>query len=289
MQEKYIWLGLVLILGIGVIGWNAVTPLNQSASAPQVREVSQRAAPASLPLTAPRRLAPFATEDATLEVQIDQLIAKHDPESAYAAYWLIANCETFNRDHDRLVYDLEEVTQNRNMIPYRGMSDSEKQHEAKLCSRMTERMRLSRFDYLATAVKAGVSGAAVQMAEEGPFGDRTALATRPDDPLVQEWKAKIRDLLTKEAERGDLLTLNYLWMHSLTGDALIAKDPALTYRYAVALGLIESDLTGPKAIEATTYAPEGPLLTSIVDLNAEQRKAERAAAQRIADNARERR
>lgn len=51
---------------------------------------------------------------------------------------------------------------------------------------MTERMRLSRFDYLAVAVKAGISGALIQMATEGPFGDSTALSTRPDDPLVQE-------------------------------------------------------------------------------------------------------
>jgi len=104
-------------------------------------------------------------------VQIDQLIA--------------------NREYDRMIFDVEEVTQHRNMIPYRGMNDSEKQRNSKLCAGMSERTRVSRFDYLASAAKAGTSGAVIQMAKEGPFGDRSALATRPGDPLVQEWKANV--------------------------------------------------------------------------------------------------
>ncbi|AKU20847.1 hypothetical protein [Massilia sp. NR 4-1] len=284
MQKKYVLAGagLALILGISLINWHAATPVKQDIHTPQTHP-----APATIPKVVPPPLSSQATEDAPLSVQLDRLVATHDPENSYEAYWLIANCDTFNRQHDRMIFDMEEVTQNRNLIPYRGMNDSEKRHDAKLCAGMTERMRLSRFDYLATAAKAGVSGAIIQVAEEGPFGDRTALTTRPDDPLVQEWKAKVLDQLAKEAESGDLLTLNYLWSHTVTGDALIAKDPALTYRYAVAQGLIYRDLKGPAANEATMYAPEGQLMMSIVDLKPEQRMAERAAAQRIADKARE--
>jgi hypothetical protein len=284
MQERYVWAGLVLMLGIGVIGWNAVTPVNQASVAPLARPVH-----ASFPGMVPRPPARQVSGDAALEVQIAQLVATHDPEDAYAAYWLIANCETFNREHDRMIFDEEEVTQHRNMIPYRGMNDSEKQRDTKLCAGMSERTRVSRFDYLASAAKAGISGAVIQMAAEGPFGDRSALATRPDDPLVQEWKAKVLDQLAKEAEGGDLLTLNYLWVHALSGDELVAKNPALAYRYVVARGLIDGDVNGPQATEATMYAPEGTLMASMFDLSAEQRTAERAAAQRIADNARERR
>jgi len=285
MQNRYIWTGLALILGIGVIIWNAMAPAPavHSAGAPPQRPVL-----AAFPAMVPRQSAPPTAEDAPLGVQVDQLIATHDPDDAYTAYWLIANCEIFNRDHDRMIYDLEEVTQKRNMIPYRGMNDSEKQHDTKLCAGMNERMRVSRFDYLAIAVKAGVSGAAIQMAAEGPFGDHSALKTRPDDPLVKEWKANVLEQLSKEADSGDLSTLNYLWVQTLTGDELIAKDPALAYRYAVAQGFIYGEINGPEALEATMYAPEGQLMKTMVDLSAEQRSAERAAAQRIADNACER-
>jgi hypothetical protein len=73
------------------------------------------------------------------------------------------------------------------------------------------------------------------------------------------------------------------------GDALIPKDPALAYRYAVALGLIFKEVDGPQGIGASIYAPDGNLAQSIPDLSAEQRAAELVAAQHIADNARERR
>jgi hypothetical protein len=284
MKKKYLWAVPVFILGIALICWNNVAPENRGMDAPQVIPTF-----APIPKPVPRAPTTPAKEDVALGVQVDRLIATGGPENAYAAYWLIADCEAFNREHDRMIFDMEEVKQKRNMIPYRAMNASEKQHDAKLCTGMTERMRVSRFDYLASAAKAGISGAVVQIAEEGPFGDRTALTTRPDDPLVQEWKAKVLDQLTKEAESGDLLTLNYLWVRTLAGGPLVAKNPAQAYRYALAQGLIYGEINGPKAIEATMYAPEGQLMLSIVDLSAEQRAAERAAAQRIADKARERR
>jgi hypothetical protein len=39
----------------------------------------------------------------------------------------------------------------------------------------------------------------VALVEEGPFGDPSALETRPDDPLVKEWKDKValRDIVVK--------------------------------------------------------------------------------------------
>ena len=74
----------------------------------------------------------------------------------------------------------------------RGMTEREKQHDARLCGPMTERERQARLDYLAIALEAGVRGAAEAFLEAGPFGDPSALQTRPDDPLVKEWKATAR-------------------------------------------------------------------------------------------------
>jgi hypothetical protein len=284
MRRTLIGVGLVLVVGLGALSWHAVAPAKQGVPAALARAAQ---APGGWFAALPP--APPAAPEPALGAQVDQLLATHDPEDALAAYWLIANCETFNREHDRAVYDLEEVKQQRNMIPFRMMNDSEKQHDTRLCMGMSERMRLSRFDYLGTAVKAGLSGALIQTAEEGPFGDNTALATRPDDPLVREWKASVLSQLSSKAEDGDLQALGYLWIHELIGNTLIAKDQALAYRYAVARGLIAGEIRGPDDIEAKMFAPESPEIKSMVDLTPEQRAAELVAAQRIADKARERR
>lgn len=289
MQKKYVWAGLALAFGAGIIGWKAGTTPERDAHPPQASAVR---APSPSPMPAPtaRMPAAQARTDATLVEQVDQLIATHDPENAYKAYWLIAECDWFNRDHDRAVYDIEEVKQKRSVMPYRAMNEREKQQATKLCADMTERMRVSRFDYLAIAANAGVSGAVTQMAEEGPFGDRNALVARPDDPLVKEWKTKVLDLLAKAAEAGDLETLNYLWPQQMIGEGpLVPKNPALAYRYGVALGLIFGDINGPTDTSAEMYAPEGQLMSSVPGLSAEQRAAERAAAQRIANIVHERR
>jgi hypothetical protein len=290
MQEKYIWAAVVGVVVTVALGWNATHTVDQGPAPLPAPQTSQaQPGGASIAKTKPARLAAPGADEAPLAEQVEQLAATHDPENEYKAYWLIRDCEAFNRVHDNLIMDIDQLTKNNQWFPFRGMTDSEKQHETKVCTGMTERMRTSRFNYLADAVKAGVSGAVVQVVDEGPFGDRSALTTRPDDPLVQEWTATVKEQLSKQAESGDLVTLNYLWAHRLMGDALIPKDPALAYRYAVALGLIFKEVDGPQGIGATMYAPDGNLAQSIPDLSAEQRAAELAAARHIADAARERR
>ncbi len=290
MQEKYIWAAVVGVVVIVALSWNVTHTVDQSPASlpalqtPQARPVG--ASTAKMPLSRPSAPAP---DEAPLAEQVEQLAATHDPESEYKAYWLIRDCEAFNRVHDNLIMDIDQLTKNNQWFPFRGMTDSEKQHETKVCTGMTERMRTSRFNYLADAVKAGVSGAVVQVVDEGPFGDRSALTTRPDDPLVQEWKTTVTEQLSRQAESGDQVTLNFLWARRAMGDELIPKDPALAYRYAVALGLIFKDLDGPQGIGATLYASDGNLVKSISDLSAEQRAVELAAAQHIADAARARR
>lgn len=290
MQGKVILAGLGLALGMGAICWHTMTSARQGVPA-----VLARPAQAAMPGSALQRSAtalvaalqaPQEKQELPLGTQVEQLIATHDAGDAYAVYWLIVNCETFNREHERAIYDIEEARQNRNFFPFRAMTDSEKQRETRLCSGMTERMRLSRFDYLATAVKAGVSGALMQMVWEGPFGDSSALTTRPDDPLVQEWKAAMLERLEKSADSGDMVTLNYLWVHEQIGDALVARNPALAYRHGVALGLVHGEINGPSDDLAAMFAPEGQMMTMALDLTPEQRAAERAAAQRIVDKAR---
>jgi hypothetical protein len=233
------------------------------------------------------------TEEAPLNEQIERLLATHKAEDAYRAYWLVADCAAFNLNGDRIVFDQEELKHPKpGALPgFRGMSEEEKRHDARLCSGMSERQRQSRLDYLAIAAKAGVFGAALNFANEGPFGDPSALQTRPGDPLVQEWRATARAQLTQAAEAGtDLSAIQYLAQAHADGAVLGAKDPLLAYRYFAAWDLIEEDLLGPAHPLVKNLARIREQRSGMLnDASPEQRAAELAAARRIADLAKMRR
>ncbi|MBC7452276.1 MAG: hypothetical protein H7335_00930 [Massilia sp.] len=221
-------------------------------------------------------------------------MATRDPEDAMAAYRLLANCDEFNRRHDRVIRDMEDVANthsNRDGLPrYRGMTQSEKQHDTVLCAPMTERMRRSRIDYLAIAATAGVAGASVSFAEEGPFGDRTAITSRPDDPLVREWKDKARAQLTRDAEAADPSALYFLWFQNMNGNVLHQTPPALAFRYGVAMGKIDEDIHGANDAANGFFGEKSQMMQLMVkDMSPEQRAAEVTQAQRIAEVARQRR
>lgn len=289
VREK---LGLALVVAVAAATLFAVTRREPAADvrteAPQPArglQWLQATAPAA-PMAAPEAPAP------SLADQVDALIATRDPVKAFAAYQLLADCESFNRDGDRIIFDVQEPgpQQGDAMPGMRGMTAAEKAHEAVLCRGMTERMRQSRLDYLATAAQAGVPGAAIAMATEGPFGDRTALATRPNDPLVQQWKTSVHAQLTRAADAGDLSVLHYLAGMQTSGDAPFTKDAAEAYRYGLALGLIQRDVHGPNDAMGTLYSVDGGLMQSIgADLNPQQRAAALAAATQILERDRARR
>jgi hypothetical protein len=230
--------------------------------------------PAAVPLTG---------EAVPVGVLVERLLATHDPQQAYAAYLMVSGCAWYNSKHDIQVYD-DKLRVNRAMNP------SETAHLNKMCGNMTERERQARLDYLAIAVKAGVPGTAWTFAAEGPFGDPSALKTRPDDPLVREWKATALAQLTQSAEAGDPSTLVVWGLQNLGGSDLADKNPALAYRYLIAFGLMDADRAGPNDAGAKAYADGSPMMNAFgFDLTPEQRASEQAAARRIADEARARR
>lgn len=245
--------------------------------------VPKAAPPASMqpatPATAP-----------TLAELVDHFSATGNPHDAMAAYLLLKNCAAFNRDGDQLIFEALDRHRPGHLMPgFRNLTDVEKAQQTRRCTGMTERMRVARLDYLAIAARAGVMGAAIEMASEGPFGDRTALDTRPDDPLVQAWKLEVVTLLARAADGADLEVLEYMAARQQSNDPLFNQYPALAYRYGVARGLIYGDLIGPEETVHLLYAPDGALMQGIAaGLSPEQRAAELAAATRIADLARAR-
>lgn len=214
--------------------------------------------------------------DVPLSDHVQRLLATHDPHDAHTAYLLVASCARFNDTHDLELYDHAQRSQRR-------MNADERRHLTAMCGKMTERERLARLDYLATAVKGGVAGAAWTFAVEGPFGDPSALQTRPDDPLVREWKATAAAQLEQAAEAGDASTLLVWGMVSLQGPGMLDADPTRGYGYLLAFGLIDADRHGANSPSAQQYASGSDIMNAFGGaLTPQQRAAALALAQRIA-------
>jgi hypothetical protein len=281
------WLvGALVVAGIGAAGlmWNSSTRETVVA----VTRASPPAAPrAAVPAQAVSAAVPAsvlaAAANQNLSAHVADLLASHDPYAAYAAYTLVSSCASFNRRHDLEVHDDKAGAK-------RALNADERRNMTRMCSQMTERERLARLDYLATAVKAGVPGAAWMYAAEGPFGDPSALTTRPDDPLVREWKATAASQLDTAAESGDTTALMLWGMQKLTGSDLTDKHPVQGYGYLVAVGLIDAEVTQPGDRSLQMFAEGSGLLTALGgQLTQEQRTAALAEARRIAAAAKARR
>ncbi len=239
-------------------------------------QASRPAAPAALPPAPALPAMPTRELDLPLADQVERLLATQDPKDAYTAYLLLASCVIVNDTHDLKFYDSTLRTS-------RAMTAAERQQVTAWCSGMTERERQARLDHLAIAARGGVAGAAWTFFAEGPFGDPSALQTRPDDPLVREWKATAAAQLAQAAEAGDETTLLLWGFKNLKADGTLDTDPALGYGYLLAYGLIAPDRILGGTPAAQQYAEGSNLMKALGGaLSPEQRAAAMAAAQRIA-------
>jgi hypothetical protein len=85
------------------------------------------------------------------------------------------------------------------------------------------------------AAKAGVDGADLAFLSAGPFGDPSALQSRPDDPLVLAWKKQALEQLREQAALGKLSSIMNLLSEYIQGDGIVAKDPATSLPYVIAV------------------------------------------------------
>lgn len=180
---------------------------------------------------------------------VDALRASGNPEDAFAAYLLVSDC---------LFYQKEGWLPQVGQHGMEGLTAAEEQEQRQRCAGLTQRVAMSRLDDLDKAVAAGVTGAACAYYAEGPFGDPAALKTRPDDPLVREWKARAVAQMTRQAEQGEFGALNLLHVAYGNGDDVVEKNPALALRYALALRQITDEWglfrEGPSPYDDTRLA-----------------------------------
>ncbi len=171
-----------------------------------------------------------------LASQIDQLIATGKPADAFAAYGLVADCLYFQKWGTLPFIGFPG--------PIRDMTEEEAQAQSTLCEGMTERIKTSRLEHLKIAAEAGVMGADSAFLNQGPFGDPSALLSRPDDPLVQAWKQQAIAYLTTQANNADQGSLTTLFYEYSVGSDVVAKNPTLALTYALALRKLNDQTEG---------------------------------------------
>lgn len=212
-----------------------------------VPDAAATAATAAASAPPGRSLASYLNIDATpaadaapvvvsLAQRLERLGASGKPEDAYAAYNLIDDCIVFQRESRLPGMEFELG---------REMTAEEKAAQQQLCAGMTQRQREDRLGYLATAAQGGVPGAATLFLSEGPFGDRSALRNRPDDPLVQAWKRQAIAQLTTQADAAELTSVSTLMMAYLRDGDVVQKDAPQAYGYLLALRMVYNDILTP--------------------------------------------
>ncbi|MGX9696059.1 hypothetical protein ACWYXK_03655 [Janthinobacterium lividum] len=210
------------------------------AGAPQA-DAAAASAPAGRSLASYLNIGAAPVADAapvpvTLGRQLARLGASGKPEDAYAAFNLIDDCIVFQQEGRLPGMEFELG---------REMMAEEKAAQQQLCAGLTQRQREDRLGYLATAAKAGVPGSATLFLSEGPFGDRSALRNRPDDPLVQAWKRQAIAQLTAQADAAEMTSVSTLMMAYLRDGEVVRKDAPQAYGYLLALRQVYDDILAP--------------------------------------------
>lgn len=193
--------------------------------------------------------------------RIARLGATGNPRDAFQAYQLANACASI-RESRRTT--LPEITPD--------------QVDAQ-CGDITNDQIRNMEKHLDLAVKAAVPGALVAKSTRGPFGDGLdVLTTRPNDPMVVQWRGDMVDALTAHAaETGELLTLFGL-ENAHASDLFGRRDMTLSLTYF--LVQIEIMRRNPKA-RTLIEAMERNANIVYADLSTEQKEAARQNARAI--------
>jgi hypothetical protein len=230
-----------------------------SVDAPPVAAVSKVQAEARSSATIPgsQESTPAASNETRAQVvstglsaKVKALAASSEPRDAFTAFHILSQCK-LARDEERQ-YQLTKQSERdpeRAWLVQAGVVGAKAIEKA--CGDLDESDFRDRIVLVERAAEAGVPMAAIRLANEGPWGDESALHTRWDDPVVQEWRQKVIRLTHLAARKGDVASLSSLQAQYEDGAGLIAeKNPELALQFAVAKHMVYEAQTGRKMIGA---------------------------------------
>lgn len=227
-----------------------------SASAPQHKLPTVQAANTATPISAAPTARPQATGPAfSLTERVRSLAKSPDPIDAYRAYVILSECKSA-RDEEHVLLETKQADRDPNQVK---LIEAEffKQRIMQACGDLTAGEIAGRLALIERAAEAGVPVAALQMSNEGPWGDPHALYTRWSDPLVQDWRAKVVSLITRSAEKGDIAALTSLAAQYESGSGLVAeRDLEVALKYVVAQNVLHEAKLGRPVLGGEKQARE---------------------------------
>jgi hypothetical protein len=122
-------------------------------------------------------------EGVSLQQRVEHLLMRGTPRDRYQAFAVLARC-AHAIDFDRYLTSLPAGSETTRLRERYGDGSV---RIAAACGDLSARLVERRIELVAAAADDGIPGAASAWIEEGPYGDRSALTQRPDDPLVVEW------------------------------------------------------------------------------------------------------
>ena len=153
---------------------------------------------------APRELtrpaSPGAASDTfSLRSRVERLLVPGTSRERYRAFAVLARCaHAIDFDH----YLKSRPVDSESMRLRERYGDGSARIAA-ACGDLSARQLELRVDLAASAADEGVPGAASAWVEEGPYGDKTALTQRPDDPLIVEWAHQAIARVNAATKRSD--------------------------------------------------------------------------------------
>jgi hypothetical protein len=135
----------------------------------------------------------------SLRQRVERLLTRGTPRDKYQAFNMLVRC-AHALDFDRY---LKSLPSDAGSMDLRRRYGDGAQRIGTACGDLTMRQLDQRLELAASAADDGIPGAATAWIEEGPYGDKTALTQRPDDPLIVEWAQQAIARVGAATKRSD--------------------------------------------------------------------------------------
>ncbi|MEI8324222.1 MAG: hypothetical protein WCH44_02480 [Betaproteobacteria bacterium] len=225
---------IVAYIGYGSRVDEAILPRREATTIPSLNDQSTSMPSSnSVAATSPPMRGNIEKGRNTPGANVKRLSLTGNPNDAMRAYQIVASCLTAESTLRTMA--LLPLSSRREIYGdnYKKFAQQAEDDIQISCGEIDSQLLQRRFENLAVAAKAGVTGAAVAVLLEGPFGDPTASESRPDDPLVKNWKNQTLELLLSSAKAGELSNfeiLSNIYQNGVLGE----KDPGLALTYQLA-------------------------------------------------------
>jgi hypothetical protein len=151
------------------------------------------------------------TAHASLAARVERLSRSGSPRDAFVAFGLLERCVR-TQEFDR---HLKSLPMAQGLVALRAAYGDGRRWLRDACGDLAASQLDARVALVEKAALAGVPGAASAWIEQGPFGDKTALAQRPGDPLVVAWVDQALAWVKSGATHDDVESILQLGMISL--------------------------------------------------------------------------